>query len=770
MLISRSLNAIALVACLGLLAACGKTSSSAAGSSGDNGGGNDGDIAIRVLSNRADLISGGDALLDVVLPSGTDASAVTMTLNGEDVSGAFIASADGTLRGLVTGLVVGDNTFKAQYAGGKAQTTLVDHPNGGPILAGPQLQPWTCQDGAVDAQCNQPPTYAYVYISSNPLKMGFQPYDPDSPATDVASTTTDQGVTVPYIVRVETGYQDRDQYQIAALYQPGQDWSAAQPQAQFNHKLLITHGVSCGVSYTTGTAPSVLSYAPANILGLTGGSAPTLPTAVFADSAQYALGQGFAVMSTALDYSGHNCNVALQAESLIMAKEHLIEQYGTLRYTIGTGCSGGSIAVQWIANAYPGVYQGILPTCSFPDAWSTATQFADYHLLLAYFGDRTKWGDGVTWPMADQAKVLGRELLTLNATVSESAQFHVAVPTDHCSGISDAQRYDPVSNPGGTRCTITDAAINLFGPRPPELWTDMEKAAGHGFAGFPVDNVGVQYGLAALQSGSITLAQFLDVNEKIGGLDVDTNLTTARTPAVEPALSNAYRSGMINETNNFDQTPIIDCRGPDPGLFHDAYRAFSVRARLDREHGSHANQLIWEGPIPIAGDTTCNQTSLVAMDRWLSAIEQDDSSMPLAQKVVADKPADLGDACWDGVGQKLSDQLCGPVIVPIFGTPRIVAGDAITTDTNKCQLKPLDRNGDYGSTAFTDAQWARMQALFPSGVCDFSKPGVSQQGTIPWLRYQDHNGNVVYGGAPLPPAAGNDGIGWTSPAFRGFSW
>src|SRR3546814_4071319 len=92
---------------------------------------------------------------------------------------------------------------------------------------------------------------------------------------------------------------------------------------------------------------------------------------------------------------------------------------------------------------------------------------------------------------------MGRGLLTLNASVSESAQFHVAVATDPCPGPSDAQRYDPVTNPSGVRCTIMDGAINLFGPRPPELWTDMEKAAGHGFAGFAVDNIGVQYGLAA---------------------------------------------------------------------------------------------------------------------------------------------------------------------------------------------------------------------------------------------------------------------------------
>ena len=29
-----------------------------------------------------------------------------------------------------------------------------------------------------------------------------------------------------------------------------------------------------------------------------------------------------------------------------MAKEHLIDHYGTLRFTIGTGCSGGSLAQQ----------------------------------------------------------------------------------------------------------------------------------------------------------------------------------------------------------------------------------------------------------------------------------------------------------------------------------------------------------------------------------------------------------------------------------------
>ena len=108
-----------------------------------------------------------------------------------------------------------------------------------------------------------------------------------------------------------------------------------------------------------------------------------------------------------MDNAGHDCSVLTEAESLIMAKEHLIDEYGTLRYTIGTGCSGGSLAQQQVANAYPGVYQGILPQCSFPDAWSTGQELMDYQLTRNYFENPTKWGTGVVWTPAQIAAVQG---------------------------------------------------------------------------------------------------------------------------------------------------------------------------------------------------------------------------------------------------------------------------------------------------------------------------------------------------------------------------
>jgi hypothetical protein len=690
-------------------------------------------LSIAVLSGRADLVSGGSALLAIDLPKRTDAKHVTVTLNQKKITRDFAFRQDGHFEGLVTGLKLGRNLLQATLRSGWAtRITLTNHPSTGPLFSGPQLQPWTCQTGAVDKDCDQPPSFEYLYMSTNPAKSGFQPYDPSNPPSDVAMTTTDQGVTVPFIVRVETGYMDRDQYQIAVLFQPGKPWSPVAPQRQFDHKLLILHGASCGVDFGAGTAP-----------GTTGDPA-----------GNYALGKGFMTMSTALDNSGHNCDLPLQAESLVMAKQYIVTTYGTLRYTIGTGCSGGSLAQQWIANAYPGVYQGILPTCSFPDAWSTATQFLDYHLLLAYFNTPTKWGTGVAWLPTQMDDVLGGPDGLMNAEVSDAAQFHVSVPTDPCGGTTSADRYNAQTNPGGIRCTIQDAAINVFGPEPQALWGPIEQKLGRGFVRPPIDNVGVEYGLGALKAGQITPAQFVDLNEKIGGLDIDTNPIAARDSASSASLARAYRSGMINEANNLGQTAIIDCRGPNPGVFHDAYRAFAVRARLDAALGTHANQVIWEGPVPLVADTSCELNSFIAMDRWLGTVERDHSRKSLARKVIRDKPSDVTDECWSGAGQMVSHSLCPAGEVNVEGTPRTVAGDAITTDANKCQLKPLNRS-DYPGITFTDAQWATLQEVFATGVCDFSKPGVEQQRTVPWLTYQNSKGQVIYGGKPLgnPPTS-----------------
>ena len=679
---------------------------------------------IAVLSNRADLISGGDALVEITLPDGVNPSDVSVSAGANDVTSSFATRPNGRFMGMLTGLPLGPTIVTAATPAGTARITITNHPISGPVFSGPQIQPWVCQNTATDAQCNEPTRYEFMYAPSLGGGggvtfpglggvTGFRPYDPANPPSDsmIARTTTDHGVTVPYVIRVETGYQDRDQYAIAVLYDPAQPWEPWAPQPQWNGKLVIEHGASCGIDHQTGTAPAVTDDA--------------------------ALSRGFAVMSTALDNAGHNCNIITQAESLIMAKEHLVESYGEIRYTIGTGCSGGSLVQYQVANAYPGVYQGILPQCSFPDAWSTGQQLADYHVIRDYVENPARWAPGVVWTPAHIAAIEGHPNHA-NSIILDELYFTVlGVPTNPCAGVSDAERYDPQTNRGGVRCTLADYMINVFGPRPED-----------GFAGRPLDNVGVQYGLDALMDGLITPGQFVDLNVKVGGADIDGNPVPERIAADRPALANAYRSGAINQANNLNQTAIIDLRGPDPGAFHDAYRAFAVRARLEREHGSSANMVIWQGAALIIGDVTYTTQGLIAMDRWLAAVEKDPRDVPLSQKIAEDRPADVHDQCSDGIGHVIPDpageQLC-PYIVQVYTTPRVVAGESLATDSNKCALKPL-RRSDYLPVTFTNAQWAQLQEVFPTGVCDWSVPGIDQQATIPWQTYSD-----TVGGRPLGP-------------------
>ena len=71
----------------------------------------------------------------------------------------------------------------------------------------------------------------------------------------------------------------------------------------------------------------------------------------------------------------------------------------------------------------------------------------------------------------------------------------LGVPDDGCPGVPAEQNYNAETNPDGVRCTLADYMINVFGPRPEELWTPQEQAAGYGFAGLPLGDVGVQFGL-----------------------------------------------------------------------------------------------------------------------------------------------------------------------------------------------------------------------------------------------------------------------------------
>jgi hypothetical protein len=175
-----------------------------------------------------------------------------------------------------------------------------------------------------------------------------------------------------------------------------------------------------------------------------------------------------------------------------------------------------------------------------------------------------------------------------------------------------------------------------------------------------------------------------------------------------------------------------------------------MRARLDRNFGTHANQVLWRGQLPIFGDAAFVDESILAMDKWLAAVARDRRDIPLARKIIEDKPESVVDRCTDGNGNEVAASVCDATVVA-YSDPQLEAGMPQANDTTRCNLKPLDR-ADYEGVEFTDDQWARMQAIFPEGVCDFTKPGVGRQPTSVWQTYQDARGRVIYGGKPLGPA------------------
>ena len=69
-----------------------------------------------------------------------------------------------------------------------------------------------------------------------------------------------------------------------------------------------------------------------------------------------------------------------------MVKERFVESYGEPTYAIATGGSGGSYQSHQTADNYPGVFDGIIVSSSFPDVTSaTIFTLADARLLSFYF-------------------------------------------------------------------------------------------------------------------------------------------------------------------------------------------------------------------------------------------------------------------------------------------------------------------------------------------------------------------------------------------------
>ncbi len=301
-------------------------------------------LTLTVLSSRPDMVTAGDALVEISHEAALDDTTITVMVDGTDVGSAFVSVASGRRVGLVRDLSIGQIAIDAALPDhAPARLDLVTYPVNGPVISGPHQTPFTCRTieaglgPPLDAQCSVALRYEHFYKGTDGQFHLLA--DPSQLPADVARIErTGDKVMIPYVVRVERGTINRAIYQITTLHDPAVPaWTATAPAPQWNKKLIYSFKGGCGVGGHQGVLQPTDD--------LLGGVAPLADAPIAA---------GFAIASASLNTLGVSCNDVTSAETAMMVKERFIEQYGVPLYTTGWGGSGGSIQQHLIAENYPG--------------------------------------------------------------------------------------------------------------------------------------------------------------------------------------------------------------------------------------------------------------------------------------------------------------------------------------------------------------------------------------------------------------------------------
>src|SRR5262249_31056061 len=232
-------------------------------------------------------------------------------------------------------------------------------------------------------------------------------------------------------------------------------------------------------------------------------------------------------------------------------------------------------------------------------------------------------------------------------------------------------------------------------------------------------------------------------------------------------IRRAYQSGVtLNGGGGLASIPVFDTSGlfDDDQLYHYQHHHFAVRERMRKANGNTDNHVMWRGGLNIfellgtpspAGAALAAAVATHSWDifiRWVEAVRTDRSHAPQRVKVVRNKPADAVDGCWtysvnpQFIAERQTwssqpDSQCNQ-LWPSFSFPRKVAGGPLDEYVLKCRLKPIDSR-DY-AVSFTADELRRLQAIFPSGVCDWSRPGVNQTGVVTWASFGPAPENLVF--------------------------
>jgi hypothetical protein len=299
-------------------------------------------------------------------------------------------------------------------------------------------------------------------------------------------------------------------------------------------------------------------------------------------------------------------------------------------------------------------------------------------------------------------------------------------------------------------------------------WEDLRNIYGTGPDGYARqtwDNVGVQYGLQSLREGKITPAEFLKLNATVGSwkdpqdmvqegrpfipnapgaadpysarnmnLSPDGGVTPApRREGDVAAMRAAYRSGTVFD-GDID-IPLIDWRHylEEELDMHNSHQSFASRQRMLDHDGDASNQVIWFTDARPARAADQTPEAFEVMDEWMANIRRHPE-----RSVAANKPALATDRCFTTAGTEIArgDDVWAGILddgpagactaaFPLHSTSRILAGGPIRGGVYKCRTQPVARaiaRGLYGDWVPSAEERARLEQIFPTGVCDYTRP------------------------------------------------
>jgi hypothetical protein len=212
------------------------------------------------------------------------------------------------------------------------------------------------------------------------------------------------------------------------------------------------------------------------------------------------------------------------------------------------------------------------------------------------------------------------------------------------------------------------------------------------------------------------------------------------------AIKRAYQAGLtLGGGGGLASIPIFDnATSNEAGGYHYGWFHFALRERLRQANGSADNMVMWR--------STSAPAAQAMFDSWMVAYKSDTSADPQRVKVLRAKPRAGADGCYDRgtppvfiaenlVFSSKPVSRCSE-LYPVYSNTRREAGGPLAANILKCQLKPIDVK-DY-QIRMTAADLRRLAAIFPGGVCDWTKPGVNQMPVAAWASFGPSRHNLIF--------------------------